>query len=278
MSHDVVVLAIDDSYASPAAVTASSVVQNCSAPVEFVILDLGLSPESKAQISRASMQSKVEFVTVDIDELAGLPSSRMGSFVFPALVFAGLLAPNIVSESVNRILLLDADLLVVADIQPLLKQDLKGAPFGACFDWQFEDAPLQAFGRSVSTRQLNSGVLLIDKSVWVAQGITERVLSYARSTSGLQLPDQDSLNAVASSDWIELDYCWNFQLARTVLDQYFGPPARILHFGGFRKPWLGRAARSHFYYLYREYARRAGVSIAPPAGNPFPVYWESLTE
>jgi lipopolysaccharide biosynthesis glycosyltransferase len=277
-STTAVVLAANDSYALPLAVTGRSLQENTSelSRLAWYVLDLGLSKQSRDLIVESWPDvPKVEFLALEADALLGLPRSSAGGYSFPTLVFGYLFVPGMLMGRHDRIVYLDSDLLVVRDVAPLLDLPLAGHAFGAAVDWQFHDVEMQSatriYGRD---KELNSGVLLIDSRRWLEEGITEEAIEFARRHDNLVLPDQDSLNAVAQGRWHEIGYEWNWQVARTVIRDYRGPLPRILHFGGLRKPWLGRSARPHYLHLYRAYARRTPFEVSAIDEADYPTFSE----
>jgi lipopolysaccharide biosynthesis glycosyltransferase len=275
-----VVYAVDESYALPAAVSGRSLQDNLSDCVRLAwyVLDLGLSPEAKDLIVRSwPSVHEIEFVPIQQEALRNLPSTATEGFLFPAAVFGYLLAPELLGKRHRRMVCLDADTLVIQDIGPLFDLQLDGHPFGAARDWPFLGAPLQSFGKKHSPEiQLNSGVLLIDSASWCEQDVTNQVFNFASEHADeLMLPDQDSLNVAMRGQWREIGYEWNFQVARTVVREYQGPLPKVLHFGGSRKPWLGRSSLPHYLRLYRAYARRTAFECDALQDEPaYPSYRE----
>src|SRR5665811_858153 len=73
------VLAADDKYALPLAVTGRSLLENISNRdrLTWYVLDLGLSARSRELIRQSWFEVPgVQFLTLDADDLAGIPSSR----------------------------------------------------------------------------------------------------------------------------------------------------------------------------------------------------------
>ncbi|GAB3078900.1 glycosyltransferase family 8 protein [Micromonospora schwarzwaldensis] len=270
------VWATDDNYALPAAVSGRSLLANLPDTVRptMYVLDLGISPRSRDLIAASwSSAASVEFLPLDEALLRDLPSTRCENREFAPTVFAYLLVPGMLSGRHRRMLYLDADTLVVGDARPLADLPLGEHAFGAVHDWDF-GAEAQVFGQQHAGRQLNAGVLAIDVERWEALDATRRVFDFARGRTDLMLPDQDSLNVALGGHWQELSYEWNFQVARTVVREHRGPLPRILHYGGARKPWLGRSALPHFFRLYQGYARMTAFDTTAMPARAYPGWWE----
>ncbi|MGV9214385.1 glycosyltransferase family 8 protein [Micromonospora sp. RB23] len=263
-----VVLALDDSYALPAAVAIRSLVENLASDtaVEFVILDLGISAAGADRLRAAAAPYRLVVEHFDTTRLADLPVSTEGhSRQFGTVIFGYLHLPVLLAGRYERLLYLDADILVVADVAPLLRLDLAGRPVAGVPDWGIptvsdaQGVPDWAErGLAPDTRYLNSGLLVIDVDRWLAADLTRSALAYAGRHSHLDLPDQQTLNAVLRGDFVTLGREWNCIVWPPLLDTYSGPLPRIWHFVGRFKPWT-RGCRSHHHQLlYQAYAELVG--------------------
>ncbi len=258
------VLAVDEKYALPAAVTVRSLVANLApaTALDIVVLDLGMSTAATDRLRLAAAPHQLTVKQFDTEQLVGLPVST-GSHLrrFDTVVFGYLYLPVLLSEHYERLLYLDADVVVVADVTPLLWLDLAGKPVAGVIDWgvatvsDAEGVPDWAeLGLAPDTPYLNSGVLVIDVDAWVAADLTGRALTYAGRHRQLDLPDQQTLNAVLGGDFVALGLEWNTVVWPPLLDTYCGPIPRIWHFAGRYKPWSRGSRSQHHQVLYQAYA------------------------
>jgi lipopolysaccharide biosynthesis glycosyltransferase len=148
--------------------------------------------------------------------------------------------------SVERVLYLDSDIVVVDDVGPLWNVDLGGTLMGAV-DIPGSDQGVRQLAMRMEDGYFNAGVLLIDLKQWRATRAEETVLDYIRAFPERVHYDQDALNACFHSRTKRLDYRWN------VIRPFFREPlalpleraeiesirreARIIHFNGGLKPW-----------------------------------------
>ena len=165
-------------------------------------------------------------------------------------------------ENADRVLYLDADIVVVGSIAPLWTLDLGGALMGAV-DIPGSDRGVTRLGMRAEDGYFNAGVLIIDLAQWRATRAEEIVIDYIRENPDRVLYDQDALNACFHGCTKRLDYTWN------VIRPFYREPlvlpleraeieairreARIIHFNGGSKPW------SYFC----DHPRRDGVSAIP---------------
>jgi lipopolysaccharide biosynthesis glycosyltransferase len=149
-------------------------------------------------------------------------------------------------EKVDRVLYLDADIVVVGSIAPLWNTDLGGALMGAV-DIPGSDQGVRRLAMRAEEGYFNAGVLVIDLQQWRTTQASETVLDYIRANPERVSYDQDALNACFRSRTKRLDYKWN------VIRPFYREPlvlpleraeieairrdALIIHFNGGSKPW-----------------------------------------
>jgi len=149
-------------------------------------------------------------------------------------------------ENIDRVLYLDADIVVVGSIAPLWNTDLGGALMGAV-DIPGSDQGVRRLAMRAEDGYFNAGVLVIDLQQWRTTRARETVLDYIRAYPERVSYDQDALNACFRSRTKRLDYKWN------VIRPFYREPlvlpleraeieairrdALIIHFNGGSKPW-----------------------------------------
>ena len=191
--------------------------------------------------------------------LAGLPQVRH----IPPISYARIVLPDLLADALgdaDRLLYLDADVVVTRDVAELWQTDLDGSPLGAVREPLLprlgDPAALGYAANELATPDapaFNGGVLLFDLPAWRASGAAECALDFARRhAASLRAADQDALNAALAGLWRALPACWNVPLPLLVgsrakpagfapdLDAYrrpsFESPA-IYHLYGAHKPW-----------------------------------------
>jgi lipopolysaccharide biosynthesis glycosyltransferase len=193
-----------------------------------------------------------------------------------------LFAADILPLSIDRILYLDADLLVISDLSPLWELDIGDHALAAAPD-PFEDGA--ALGLPTGARYVNSGVMLLNLARWRATAALERMSDYVRREGDrLAYHDQDALNAVLAGEIMTIDYRWNlparlWRLPRGETprdqEQVRGAMLRpaVIHFTTARKPWLFVMQTPH-KSLYWRYLQGTPWRDAKPAGRR----WSNLFE
>ncbi|MEJ0045086.1 MAG: glycosyltransferase [Rhodospirillales bacterium] len=176
-------------------------------------------------------------------------------------IYTRLWVAEFFEETVERVLYLDCDMVVVGSLDALWEAPLAGHTIGAvsipgstrCAHLEIPEA----------SGYFNSGVLLIDLVRWRNTGAFGRLIDYIISNSDKLIdPDQDALNATLHADRMALDYVWNvtspfyfdyhdLRLPAAQVHQ-IQADARIIHFNGASKPWsyFSRHPRRQDYFKY----------------------------
>lgn len=164
--------------------------------------------------------------------------------------------PALLPQGFERVLYLDADILVTGDLGELLRADMAGRPLAVVEVIKTGNHDELArrkrrLGMAEDSAYFNSGVLLIDWPRELAEGGFARAYEMLRAGGEFPALDQDALNAVFDGRWQPLDHVWNMRGDYA----WLLPEARIIHFAGPGKPWLAGAEFLHrrTRRLYRSY-------------------------
>ncbi|WP_420177021.1 glycosyltransferase family 8 protein [Luteococcus sp. OSA5] len=285
-----VALACDQDYLGRAAVTLCSVV--LSADPSDVIQAHLMVEEGGQAVARVHVRAleeialsrgiafTCEVVTYSSELFEGLPTGfdPGAASIFSTAVYARLLLPRVVPATWRELLYLDCDILVRGSLSPLFLIDLGILPLAACVERYAPTvsapqgiASWRELGLSPDLPYFNSGVQLMNLSVWREEFIGERAIEYAREMFGQLLHlDQEALNAVVAGRFARLDDIWNATsywrkrerratAAMDILDV-----AIIRHFTGPYKPWerAGLSVPHAEEYRYVESVLRLALGSA----------------
>lgn len=203
------------------------------------------------------------------------------------IVLARLLVDKLLPEDVERVLYLDGDTIVLNSLEELWKTDMRGKPLGACIEPTVNHKRKKELGLQ-NLPYYNSGVLLIDLTLWREQKIGERILKYYQEHDGrLFAPDQDAINGALEGEIHMLSPRYNYFNAfwyypyKTLVriqkpipfvsekefKQIQESPC-IIHFLGEDRPW--REGNTHRYSEdYLKY-----LSMTPWKNTPLEEGWE----
>ena len=246
-----IVLCINHGYWPHAAVVIRSILVNSKhhpAPI-FIIYD---HPDQE-WISRITRIGQLSHSQI---ELLKFDSSIVADFkVFGRLSLAAyyrLFAPRILSEY-DKLLYLDADIVVVGDLSQLLQIDLSSYPIAARPVPVVESTMInQRLQRNLSLPYFNSGVLLINTRLWEDMSCTENIAKIILNESDrLCYADQCALNLFLGDNYKSLSLEWNItrrffesnhdskaysEIEMAKVSEALSRP-KIIHYTGDYKPW-----------------------------------------
>ena len=258
-----IVMACDEGYAMPLATAMRSIVEANGQhwPLQFYVISDSFRARTRKRVldSLPGGSATVDWLIVDLDRFQGL---RTIHHISP-ITFARVLLAELLPPALSRVLYLDGDLLVLADLTPLLEVDLEGACIGAVRDFGLDPIVRRGDHRSVGIPGVpaysNAGVLLIDMERWRKDGIGERASSYLRKNPQAAFADQDALNVALEGAWKELSDRWNFQdhLRISIARMSVSERPSVVHFVTSAKPWNveSRSLNADFYDGFRQRTR-----------------------
>lgn len=199
--------------------------------VEAHVIDCGIDPITRQRLGEF-MAARVPAITLSF---LTLDASVLARFPFPEglqhanrSIYARLFLPELLPQ-LDRILYLDCDLLVDADVSVLAELPLDGAVVAAALD---EEARNPA-----GAPTFNSGVMVMDLRAMRASGLTRQAVDAA----GIRNPrhgDQTLLNELLAGRWKPLDRRWNRQVFLLPGFSVFrSAPHALWHVYMGRKPW-----------------------------------------
>jgi lipopolysaccharide biosynthesis glycosyltransferase len=192
-------------------------------------------------------------------------------------IYTRLWIADFFDATVDRVLYLDCDMVIVGSLEQLWTAPLDGRTLGAVSIPGSTRCPM--FGIPEVFGYFNSGVLLVDLARWRQIGAFQRVLEYIlQNRAALIDPDQDALNATLYDERTKLDYIWNvtspfyfdyhdLRLSPTEVRRV-QQQARVIHFNGASKPWSyfsRHPRRGDYYRILRLTAWR---DFRPPDRTP----------
>jgi lipopolysaccharide biosynthesis glycosyltransferase len=254
-----IVLACDEAYAMPLATTLRSIVETNRTVklLDFHVFSDNISESTRRKVfdSLPKGSASIRWIDVDLE-----PFKEFSTIAhISKITYARFLIPSIFPDTVTRVLYLDADILVLDDLQSLWETNLQEAIVGAVLDGldpQLKNG-VPGFENMPHVRNyFNAGVLLINLDRWRKEGITTKAIEYLALHPDSRFSDQDALNVVCDGRWKKLDPRWNFvdfyekvKISDLSAQQRPG----IVHFAAWDKPWDARISHvnASFYNTFR---------------------------
>jgi lipopolysaccharide biosynthesis glycosyltransferase len=273
-----ILLACDENYAMPLATTLRSLVETNERhwPLDVTVLTDGFAERTRTRVTASlpSGSAALRWSSIDLSPFApillALQSARRRahsaemSYLDPrnaATIYGRLTLEQAFASDVQRILYLDADILVLEDLGPLFDVDLGDDILAAVPD-DYVDAAIQARnagpleGVPNVARYFNAGLMVINLDRWRSHDMAKSAIEYMVKFPNSRYSDQDGLNAACNGRWIELNGRWNYQSHRTVRISALPPAERpaVVHFITGQKPWLpsSTSLNAGLYDSYRD--------------------------
>lgn len=191
---------------------------------------------------------------------------------YPQQIYYRIAAPLLLPSTVDRVLYLDVDTVVINSLCPMYETDFDGAYFMAC---SHADKLLSKFnqvrlGLEKDVPYINSGVMLLNMPVLRTRMNIERIREFAlKNRHRLFLPDQDIITALIGEKVLLLD-TMKYNLSDRILTLYNLDPTHekldldwvrinsvIIHYCGKAKPWR-ESYEGLLGIFYKELARGVG--------------------
>ena len=242
----------------------SFVINNPDEVIHVWLLHSGLPQDRLNLLAEYCNMQRVILTDISVDSavFANAPKSKR----YPKEMYYRLLAPLLLPKSVEKILYLDPDILVINSVRPLWEMTLDGCVFAAASHSIVPDMVEDVNKLRLGTDHayFNTGVILMDLELARELVSTDDIFEYVREHSAeLLLPDQDVFNSLYGTYTRQLDdVIWNYDARRFSaynltnggrynMDWVMENTA-ILHFCGTQKPWKASYS-SRFSALYKHY-------------------------
>ncbi len=257
---------IDNNYPLFAMLAINSILKNnvSESDYMFYIVETNMTEENINEMKTfvEKRGQKIEFINVDtssIDKGYDFFASPQWNGRISNIAIARLLLPDLLPKSVNKVLYLDADILVQRDLKPLYNYNFAGYSTAMAPDPWLPEYDFVKFKKPY----FNSGVMLMDLKLWRERKITQQMLKYVDKNfirfvpnednrTYFNFPDQDLINIVLQGKIKQLPQTYNN--FREVYD-IFGDEnelGTILHWVGHGKPWI-YFEYSPSYLVYYKY-------------------------
>lgn len=250
-------IAIDQNYVTLFYVLLTSVfANNKQNKITVHIIATGVNAEERNRMTQFINENNGEIIFYDFD-------SRQASDLYlkkhlTVATYYRLYLPALVPETIEKLLYLDTDIVVIGDLLPLYNTDMKGLPAAAV---NYPDAVAKPeLNVHTPGDYFNAGVMLMNLAVWKQQHISEKAIEFVQQNPEVcKLSDQDGLNAVLVGNYLKLPLKYNVTLSdipvhlgKRNYKAYLSDKVIIHYTRGGHKPWkiLGKNKFRHLYHNY----------------------------
>ena len=241
---------INGGYTGPLLDCLTSIVLHGGEPhYDVYLLSSDLSGEAQQALLRQVPQGiTLHFIAVPRELFEGFPETGR----YPQEIYYRLAAPLLLPPELDRILYLDADIVVINPLGPLYRSDFEGKLFMACTHTRelLTRANSHRLGLEKPVPYINTGVIMMELDGLRREIDLGAIRQYATEHfDALLLPDQDILTALYGTRVTLLDSLV-YNLSDRILALHNANPLQerldldwvrkntvVIHYCGRNKPW-----------------------------------------
>ena len=249
--------------------------------ITFYVIGLDLSEKDKKHLVRLAKGYSRQLLTIEIENIENYFDFDYSVFGWNPIILARLLMGKLLPESVERVLYLDADTIVIGNLSGLWNRKLDGKTLAMCSEPTVNRKRKEMLGL-MDYYYHNSGVLLVNLLKWRETGALDRILDYAyKNREKLFAIDQDAINGALKDEIAELLPKYNFSniyttypyrflrklskpqryITKGLFDESRADPV-IIHYLGEERPW--RKGNTHKYRKeYKYYLSKTAWADTP---------------
>ena len=252
MTKDIV-LCFDRFFLKPIMVLLKSI--EISNPGEQFVVHVVFSGDGekgilKDQLIRGTSSERFSFHFYEIDDsILSCCPIRKGDHVNIATYYR-ILLPTILPSSVERVLYLDGDMIVVDKLSELWSLNIKDYGAAVVPDIHYSDKKeFERLGLNVKSGYFNAGLMLINLAYWRQHDIQNKTISFIQDNpERCKKHDQDALNFILSGKLKYISHRFNYQrifyerdfsyveaLKDDITNSSYNPC--VIHYCDLEKPW-----------------------------------------
>jgi lipopolysaccharide biosynthesis glycosyltransferase len=260
-----IVTASDDNYIQHLCVMLCSLLENTQykREIKISIIDGGIFQENKDKLSGFILDRynlKVNYLEIDKTAYQDFPISHH----FTHTIYYRISIPLLFDNSIDKVLYLDADMIIKDDIKKIWISDISNSYVAAVEALSFNERYAD-LNMPEGSLYFCSGLLLMNLTKWREDNTMLKIIEFIeKNRDKIQMWDQDSLNSILCENWLPLPLKWNqqtyffddkiyqeFQNRQDFIDARVNPS--VIHYTSSHKPWdyisMHPYKEEYFYYL-----------------------------
>lgn len=196
--------------------------------IDLFIIESGLKFTHKSALALSKIGSKISFYYVDAKSL-DTQNFKVDGHVSQATYFRLFIA-QFIPETVDKLIYLDCDLVVVGSLSDLWSMEIEDSPIAAV---NYPNEERISALEIKSHIYFNAGVMLINLKYWREHSMTVIFEKYLlQNRAKIKFWDQDVLNGCLWELLIPAQSKYNY-----IRDEKPKEAISIIHFVGVHKPW-----------------------------------------
>lgn len=259
-----ILFTVNDGFVPQLATSICSICENNNDDVKFYLMAYNIKEENQLKLKKLVNSYGNTIEIIPIENLHQYIDFDYDTLTWDEVILARLLVDKLLPEELDRIIYLDADIIVMDDLSELWNLDLKGKTLGMSIEPTVNKDIINNLNLG-NYPYHNSGVIIIDLNKWREIKAEKRILTYFKyNNDTLFAPDQDAINGSLKEEIFHLPPKYNFTniyyhytykflkklmgdvkyFSKEVYDESMNNPV-IIHFIGEEKPW--RIGSTHKY-------------------------------
>lgn len=208
-----ILYATDENYVRHAAASMLSVWEHHreAGALTVHVLSMGIREESRAALTALAKERGREIFFYELGDIRRWFDFDFHARGFASSTLARLFLARVLPQGVSRVLYLDCDTVVTAELTPLFALDMDGFDLGMVAEPTANKGRRKQLGIPDQQPYFNAGVLLVNLDKWRRDNTEKTILDYYRAKGGdLVAPDQDAINGALPGRILELPPCYNY--------------------------------------------------------------------
>lgn len=240
--------------------------------IDIYVLSVGMSNQCKDQLRLIGERFGRPMYIIELGDMEARFKHRINTGGFDISTLSRLFVSEVLPESVERILYLDCDTVILKPLQKLWDLDLRGKLLAAVMEPTIYQCVKEEIGLEERDPYFNAGVLLIDLKLWREQDVQTKLLDFYRDCGGsLFACDQDLINGTLKGQIRPMSPGYNFftnyryfkyeelvkqsvsyQAVPKEIFQHAKRHPSIIHYMGDERPWIA-GNLNHYRRAYELY-------------------------
>ena len=219
-----IAFAINDTYVPYITVTIKSIIENNRGNELCIhVLTDSISNSNRKRLGEVVSDCKNMKLNIYLVNDDSLHSLKTG--VWPIHAWYRILLPYVLPDTVNRVLYLDADTLVLASLNELFAIDMENCSIAAVLDpMSLKEDTFVRCGYFFEKLYVCSGVMMMNLHYWRKYKLTEKIIEWGRiHVDEIEYPDQDVINHVCQDSKTILPFRFGI-LNCFQYDDFYKPP------------------------------------------------------
>ena len=185
---------VNDKYIKYITVTIKSIIENENEDVYIHVLTDHISNKSRENL--LNVIEGYDNISLHIYEVDDTLLRTLKTDYWTIYTWYRLLIPQVLPNTIERVLYLDADTLVTSNLHELFSIDMRNKSIAASLDVQSLDKlTFDRCGYDMSLKYICAGVLLINLDYWRKYYLSEQIFNWAKlNHDRIKFPDQDAIN------------------------------------------------------------------------------------